>query len=69
MAETKKMKVGLLGLMFDLYEQWPEIKPKLSEFANTLHEILSALHQFWALQIALCLNDSEFSLTPRWCFF
>ena len=41
MTETPKTKIGLLGLMFDLYERWPEIKPLLAEFAGELVETLS----------------------------
>ncbi|MCP4197698.1 MAG: hypothetical protein GY762_11170 [Proteobacteria bacterium] len=41
MAETNKAKIGLLGLMFDLYERWPEMKPTLAEFADELAETLS----------------------------
>lgn len=41
MSETPKTKIGLLGLMFDLYEQWPEMKPMLAEFAGDLAETLS----------------------------
>ncbi len=41
MTETKKAKVGLLGMMTEYYERWPEIKPMLAEFGEELVETLS----------------------------
>ena len=31
MAETTKARVGLLGLMLELYDRWPELKPLMAE--------------------------------------
>ena len=41
MTETPKAKVGLLGLMFDLYDRIPEVKPMMARFGEELVEILS----------------------------
>jgi len=41
MTDTEKAKVGLLGLMFDLYDRWPELKPMMAEFAEELVNTLS----------------------------
>ena len=41
MTETKKAKAGLLGMMIEYYERWPEIKPMLAEFGEELVETLS----------------------------
>jgi L-arabinose isomerase len=38
---TKKAKVGLLGLMLELYDRLPELKPAMIEFAGELVETLS----------------------------
>ena len=37
-----KAKVGLLGLMLDLYDAWPDLKPTMAEFARELADVLSA---------------------------
>ena len=37
-----KAKVGLLGLMLDLYDTWPDLKPTMAEFARELADALSA---------------------------
>ena len=39
--ETQKAKVGLLGLMLDLYDLWPELKVAEAAFAQELAETLS----------------------------
>jgi L-arabinose isomerase len=36
MNEIRKARVGLLGLMFDLYDAWPELKPEMADFGNRL---------------------------------
>ena len=36
MTQTRKAKVGLLGLMFELYDRFPELKPEMAEFAGEL---------------------------------
>jgi len=41
MTETQKGKIGLLGLMLQLYDRWPEFKPMLVDFAEELAGRLS----------------------------
>lgn len=41
MTQTRKAKVGLLGLMFELYDRFPELKPTMAEFAGELAEVMS----------------------------
>ncbi len=41
MTQSKKAKVGLLGLMFDLYDRMPELKPMMADFAVELAETMS----------------------------
>jgi len=41
MDETKKAKVGLLGLMIELYDIWPEIKVNMTKFGQELGATLS----------------------------
>ena len=41
MNEIRKARVGLLGLMFDLYDAWPELKPQMAEFGRKLQEALA----------------------------
>ena len=41
MSERKKAKVGLLGLMFELYDRIPELKPTMAKFAEELVETMS----------------------------
>jgi L-arabinose isomerase len=41
MADAKKARIGLLGMMTQLYEAWPEIKPMLAAFGEELVETLS----------------------------
>jgi L-arabinose isomerase len=45
MTDAKKANVGLLGLMFDLYDLFPEIKPMVAEFAEELVDTLSPFAQ------------------------
>jgi L-arabinose isomerase len=40
MTETKKAKVGLLGLMFDLYDRMPALKPMMAQFGEELVDTL-----------------------------
>ncbi len=42
MNTTGKTKVGLLGLMLELYDAWPGLKPAMAEFAHELGDALSA---------------------------
>jgi L-arabinose isomerase len=42
MTATRKAKVGLLGLMFELYDILPELKPAMAEFAQELVGTLSS---------------------------
>ena len=39
MGECKMAKVGLLGLMLELYDQYPELKPKMAQFAEELVDV------------------------------
>ncbi len=39
--QTKKARVGLLGLMLKLYDRYPHIKPIMADFANELAGVLS----------------------------
>lgn len=41
MSQRKKAKVGLLGLMFELYDRIPDLKPIMAKFAEELVETLS----------------------------
>jgi L-arabinose isomerase len=43
MTKTKKAEVGLLGLMFELYDRWPDLKPAMAEFAAELVDALSPI--------------------------
>ena len=36
MNEIRKARVGLLGLMFDLYDAWPQLKLDMAEFGGQL---------------------------------
>jgi len=38
MNQIRKARVGLLGLMFDLYDNWPELKPMMAEFGQKLQQ-------------------------------
>ena len=42
MTETKKARVGLLGLMFQLYDRYPELKPEMAKFAEELVGVMSS---------------------------
>lgn len=42
MSKEKKAKVGFLGLMLQLYDRYPEIKPAMVEFANELIGTMSS---------------------------
>jgi L-arabinose isomerase len=39
--EIRKARVGLLGLMFDLYDAWPQLKLDMAEFGDKLVEALA----------------------------
>jgi L-arabinose isomerase len=41
MNQPRKARVGLLGLMFDLYDAWPELKPAMAGFGRELVETLA----------------------------
>jgi len=41
MTQTKKARVGLLGLMFQLYDRYPELKPEMAKFAEELVRVMS----------------------------
>jgi L-arabinose isomerase len=41
MNAPRKARVGLLGLMFDLYDAWPDLKPAMAEFGAELAETLA----------------------------
>ena len=41
MNHTRKARVGLLGLMFDLYDALPELKPMMARFAGQLVEAMA----------------------------
>ena len=45
MMQIQKAKVGLLGLMFDLYDLWPELKVQMSEFGEELARTLTPFAQ------------------------
>ena len=34
MNQPRKARVGLLGLMFDLYDSWPELEPAMAGFGR-----------------------------------
>jgi L-arabinose isomerase len=40
-SDIGKAKIGLLGLMLELYDRWPELKPQMAQFATTLGESLA----------------------------
>jgi L-arabinose isomerase len=42
MAKQRKARVGLLGLMFNAYDAWPELKPRRDRFARKLAGSLSS---------------------------
>ncbi|MGQ9785871.1 MAG: hypothetical protein ACUVSJ_05385 [Anaerolineae bacterium] len=56
MNTTGKAKVGLLGLMLDLYDAWPDLKPTMAEFA---HEIADALSAFAEVEFPGVCNTRE----------
>ncbi|HGJ66131.1 TPA: hypothetical protein ENS27_12220 [bacterium] len=39
--QTKKARVGFLGLMLKLYDRFPEVKPAMAEFADKLIDTMS----------------------------
>jgi L-arabinose isomerase len=41
MNDAPKARVGLLGLMLELYEAWPELRPTMAGFAQELAEVLA----------------------------
>jgi L-arabinose isomerase len=41
MVETRKVRVGLLGLMFQLYDRYPELKPEMAKFAEEVAGVMS----------------------------
>jgi L-arabinose isomerase len=41
MTKTRKAKLGLLGLMFELYDRWPDLKPMMAQFVAELVNTLS----------------------------
>ena len=41
MTGVRRAKVGLLGLMFDLYDRYPDLKPAMAGFARELVDTLS----------------------------
>ena len=41
MNEIRKARVGLLGLMFDLYDAWPQLRLDMAEFGGQLVEALA----------------------------
>jgi L-arabinose isomerase len=41
MNKPRRARVGLLGLMFDLYDAWPELKPMMAEFGEELVRTLA----------------------------
>jgi L-arabinose isomerase len=41
MNAPRKARVGLLGLMFDLYDAWPELKPMMAEFGEELRKAMA----------------------------
>ena len=41
MNEIRKARVGLLGLMFDLYDAWPQLKLDMAEFGGQLVDALA----------------------------
>ena len=43
MTSERKAQVGLLGLMFDLYDRIPELKPMMAEFGRELVKTLAPL--------------------------
>ena len=41
MNEIRKARVGLLGLMFDLYDAWPELRSAMAEFGERLVNVMA----------------------------
>ncbi len=41
MNAPRRARVGLLGLMFDLYDAWPDLKPTMAEFGEELVKTLA----------------------------
>ena len=41
MPETTRARVGLLGLMLELYDRWPELKPQMASFGSELAATLA----------------------------
>ena len=41
MNDIRKARTGLLGLMFDLYDAWPELQPIMAEFGGELAQALT----------------------------
>jgi L-arabinose isomerase len=56
MIHTRKTRVGLLGLMIELYERWPEIKPAVAEFG---HELAATLAPFAEVDFPGVLTTRE----------
>jgi L-arabinose isomerase len=42
MVTIRKARVGLIGLIFDLYDRWPDLKPQVASFAQELADAFSS---------------------------
>jgi L-arabinose isomerase len=56
MNEVRSARVGLLGLMFDLYDAWPELKPTVAEFGI---ELAGTLAEFAEVEFPGVCNSRE----------
>jgi len=56
MNTTGKAKVGLLGLMLELYDAWPDLKPSMAEFAR---EVVDTLSPFAEVEFPGVCNTRE----------
>jgi L-arabinose isomerase len=54
--ENQKAKVGMLGLMLELYDMWPELKVQEAAFAN---ELVGALSPFAEVEFPGVCNTKE----------
>jgi L-arabinose isomerase len=54
--EIRKARVGLLGLMFDLYDAWPQLKLDMAEFGG---QLVNALAPFAEVEFPGVCNNRE----------
>lgn len=56
MANTKRSRIGLLGLMLELYKRWPDLEPSMRQFAD---ELVSNLSSFAEIDFPGICNTRE----------